>query len=179
MNFFGTSVQIGTLISVGIPILSLVVSALLFVISFLSLKEVKKQNHNIANAMKGDIIEKIHRAHRELFSQIISSDNYTALFRFPEEENIDETKKNYIATFYINNTFTSFYYYKQGLVDEIYWNGLQNDIYDAFRLPFIAARWKQVRRFHSAEFQTFIDNLELKGIRYQNSSAYNHTIFSP
>jgi hypothetical protein len=158
-------------IATAISVCSLLISAALFFINYQSLREVKRQNTNIRNAMKGDIIEVINKAHRELFSQIISDDNYAALFHFPEEKDLDETKRNYIATFFINNTFTSFYYYQQGLINEAYWNGYQNDIADTFQLPFIEKRWNEVKRFHDINFQNFIDNLISRGIRYTNAHS--------
>lgn len=99
-------------------------SLLLYVLNLQTLKEVKHQNRNITNSIKSDAVDKIHISHRELFSEVISNDEYASLFRFSDnDDSVSKIKINFIVTFFINNTFTAYYYHKQGFIDKSYWNG--------------------------------------------------------
>lgn len=147
--------------------ISVIVSILMWIITYNTLKEVRKQNMNICNSLKSDTVNKIHASHQNIFSLILNNRELVQLFNDLNNTNDIKTKENIIATLLFNHTRTMFSFYEKGFLDKDDWTGMQNDIKDfIMKLPFVKSRWDEVKSFYTEEYQDFIDKLINKGRYY-------------
>ena len=159
-----TLYEFGTLL---ITSLSVVVNILLWIITFNTLKEIRRQNINICNSLKSDTVNKIHLSHQNIFSLILNNNELVQLFNKLNNTNDNETKENIIATLLFNHTRTMFTFYEKGFLDNDDWTGMQNDIKDfIMKLPIVKCRWNEIKNFYTEEYQDFIDKLVDKGRYY-------------
>ncbi|WP_305133386.1 hypothetical protein [Thomasclavelia cocleata] len=147
--------------SIILSILAIVISIITLVVNLKSLKQSKRQNQNAVESLQSDAMMNITQAHKTLFLDLLKDEALIKIIC--PDNNVDEYRKSMIGTLLINHCNTIFTYASKALIEEDDWNGLQNDISDFFTWPVVKKRWPQIRRFYSLEFQTFVDDLTVKG----------------
>lgn len=126
-------------------------------------KSVQKLDEQIEHQKSTSLSAAHHNvldAHRSLFLNLITNDSLLKTY-CGDDENIDEVRKNLLASALINHALRIFLDYENKLsFEEI--DAYENDVRDLFSHPLVLKRWEQVKMFHPSAFRSFIDDKVLK-----------------
>lgn len=132
---------------------------MLWVTTHRSLREIRKQNKNIAHSLKRDTIQQITKSHQDLFLTILSDQVLLATFAKSMGISSKKFTKQMIGTLLINHCAAVHLCSMEELLTSSDWIAIENDILDLFSWPIVKERWPKIRAFYSVEFQKFIDDL--------------------
>ena len=153
-------IQLGLLF---IMLVGLVLSLLLWLTTRRSLREIHKQNENIARSIRIDTIHKITQSHQNIFLSILGS----SVLKTELTKGMaggDKFIGQMIGTVLINHCAAVHSFAIQQTLEPDDWIGIQNDIADLFS-------WPEIRTFYSKKFQNFIETVVIKGRRVQVKSS--------
>lgn len=156
-----------------ISILALIANVLLWVVGLRSFFQNKRQNDNQVGSMQSDAMMQITQEHRSLFIELLKDDKLVEILS--NGKNIGEYRREMIGTILINHCNMIFTYASKSLIESDDWKGLQNDIAEFFTWPAVSDRWTVIRSYYSVEFQTFVDNLTIRG-RSSATTAKNMSV---
>ena len=155
------------IIKISITAASAIISFLMWIINYKTLRIVKTQNDNMRRSLSSDTVSRINEAHRELFSQVLSNDSLTDILNDLNNTSRDETRRDIFCTMFFNHMNSIFSFYCKGLLGEDEWIGYQNDFLTFFKNISVAStRWNNVKMYYSEEYQEFVDILVNKGRLY-------------
>lgn len=156
-----------------ISILALVANVLLWIVGIWSYKQSKRQADNQVGAQQSEAMAQITQEHKSLFLELLKDDKFVELIA--NGKPIDDCRKEMVGTILINHCNAIYTYASKNLIESDDWLGLQNDITNFFTWNVVKDRWATNRSFYSVEFQTFVDNLTIKG-RINTNSARNMSV---
>lgn len=160
-------IQAGLLI---VMFVGLVFSLLLWLTTRRSLKEIHRQNENIARSIRIDTIHKITQSHQNIFLSLLN--NPVLASELTKGMAVGEKFiGQMIGTALINHCSAVHLFALQQTLDSDDWIGIQNDIADLFSWPVVRERWPEIRTFYSKKFQNFIETVVIKGRRVQVKSS--------
>ncbi|MDR2125651.1 MAG: hypothetical protein LBP63_02310 [Prevotellaceae bacterium] len=145
-----------------IALIALVVSGFSLYLTFYSFRQQKRQNDNFVRELRVNANRDIIDSHRDLFFEILK-DEYFVSKVAPNSNEIEQFKTEMLGTILINHCEHIYKTAKNNLFSNDDWIGIQNDIEDFFNWSIVKTRWQSNRKFYSEDFQTFIDNIAVKG----------------
>ena len=157
----GITMEDFAFLSLLISICLFICNILLWVTTYFTLKEIRRQNNNIKISIKADAFKNITEAHRNIFINILNKPELSKIMS--GNNDVEGFSKQMIASLLINHCSNVHLFFQKNLIDKDDFIGMQNDILDLFNWPIVKERWPEIRAFYSLQFQELIDNLLIRG----------------
>jgi argonaute-like protein implicated in RNA metabolism and viral defense len=107
--------------------------------------------------MQVNYMNNLHRNFREVYSGILNDKEASKILAKERGVNATSLKRDYLGSFLINQASEAYRLYKNSLIPADLWETISQDMKDLFKWGFISVRWEEVKKYHSVDFQNFVD----------------------
>lgn len=107
--------------------------------------------------MQVNYMNNLHRNFREVYSGILNDVDASKILAKERGIDITSLKRDYLGSFLINQASEAFRLSNNSLIHDELWETISQDMKDMFQWKFISDRWQQVKKYHSLDFQNFVD----------------------
>lgn len=128
-------------------IFALIVNVTLLLVATRNIRIIRAQ-------LKSQSYHQIIDSHRNLFLDIIKSDE---LLNAISDSNIDETRKTMLASVIINHASRIFNDFVNDIAHIGNKDSFLEDLVETFQIEIVSARWPQVRAYHNKDFRDYIE----------------------
>lgn len=123
-----------------------------------SLSLTQMEIQNTRKRMEAGFVANTVAWHRELYTFILSNEDFLKLLATSENMEIQKIKEGFLGTLLINNVMQAFYHNKSNMINSFLWGMILKDTEELFKWRIVSDRWKEIESIVPADFKNFINS---------------------